>query len=157
MKIQHRTSGELHEATVELVKDEDWEVIEKSGEFQFSWKKEKKRIVQKIRLRIESEILGLVSFEDIPKEFRIHIHLIENSNSNKGREKKYDFVAGCLIARTCEIAFEKNYDGFVSLEPKTELVSLYKNKYGFREMGNYLYTELSNSERLIQKYLRDEK
>ncbi len=82
---------------------------------------------------------------------------IENSNSNKGRGKNYGFVAGCLIARTCEIAFEKNYDGFVSLEPKTELRSLYKNKYGFREMGNYLYTELSNSERLIQKYLRDGK
>lgn len=157
MKILHRKSGELHEATIELVQNEDWEIIEKSGKFLFNWKKEKKRIVQKIRRKIESEVLGLVSFEDIPKEFRIHIHLIENSNSNKGRHKEYDFVAGCLIARTCEIAFEKNYDGFVSLEPKTELVSLYKEKYGFRAMGNYLYTELSNSELLIQKYLRDEK
>lgn len=150
MKIKHRKSGELHEAVIELVEDEDWEVIEKSGDFKFNWKREKRRIVQKIRLKIESEILGLVSYEDIPSEFRIHLHLIENSNSNKGKEKDYDFMAGCLIARTCEIAFEKNYDGFVSLEPKTELVSLYKNKYGFKRMGKYLYTELSNSERLVQ-------
>lgn len=157
MKIQHRKSGELLEAVIELVQDEDWEIIDNSGQFIFNWKNEKRRIVQKIRLKIESEILGLIAIEEIPKEYRIHIHLIENNKSNKGREKKYDHVAGCLIAHTCELAFEKNYGGFVSLEPKTELISLYKKKYGFKEMGTYLYTELSNSEELIKKYLGNDR
>jgi len=81
------------------------------------------------------DILGLISVEDIPKEYRLHIHLVENSNANKGRDKAYDNIAGCLIAHTCEMAFEKNYDGFVSLKPKTEITKLYKDNYGFMEMG----------------------
>lgn len=94
-----------------------------------------------------------MAIEDIPKEYRIHIRLIENSNSNKGKGKEYDNIAGCLIAHICEIAFEKNYDGFVSLKPKSEIIGLYISKYGFKAMGNYLFTELNNSELLIEKYL----
>ncbi len=157
MKVLHKKTGDLHEAIIELVEDEDWEIIEKSNEFIFNWKKEKKKIVHKIRLKIEPKILGLVAIEDVPREYRIHIHLIENSESNKGRQKEYDYVAGCLIAHTCEIAFDKEYDGFVSLEPKTKLIPLYKGKYGFREMGRYLFTELSNSEELIKKYLGNDR
>jgi len=41
-------------------------------------------------------------------------------------------------------------------KPKSEIINLYKNKYGFREMGQLLYTELSNSELLIQKYLEND-
>ncbi len=156
MKVLHKKTNEFHEAVIELVKDEDWEIIEKSGEFVFNWRKEKDYIVHKIRLQIEDKILGLISVEAIPKEYRLHIHLIESSNLNKGRAKVYDNIAGCLIAHTCEIAFEKNYDGFVSLKPKSEIINLYKDKYGFAEMGQFLFTELENSERLIEKYLRDE-
>lgn len=97
--------------------------------------------------------LGLVSYDDISSELRIHIHLIENSRLNKGKNKKYDFLTGALIAHLCQIAFEKNYGGFVSLEPKTELAAHYKIQYGFDVMGRYMFTELANSERLIQKYL----
>ncbi|MFK7906025.1 MAG: hypothetical protein AB8B69_12910 [Chitinophagales bacterium] len=157
MKVLHRKTGDLHEAIIELVEDEDWELIEQSNQFIFNWKQEKTKIVHKLRLKIESEILGLIAIEDIPREYRIHIHLIENGNSNKGREKEYDYIAGCLIAHTCDIAFTKEYGGFVSLEPKTKLMSLYKEKYGFKEMGKYLYTELSNSEELIKKYLENDR
>ena len=82
MKVLHLESGILFVATIELVENEDWELIEKSG--------------------------------------------------------------------------EKNYGGFVSLEPKTELTAHYKIQYGFDVMGRYLFTELANSERLIQKYHLDE-
>jgi len=150
-------SGRLYEAVIELIKDEDWEIIDKSGQFLFNWRKEKSFLVHKIRLKLEEKILGLISLEDIPKEFRLHIRLIENSNSNKGKNKEYDYVAGCLIAHLCELAMEKNYDGFVSLKPKSELVGLYKSKYGFKEMGQLLFTELGNSEVLIKKYLEDER
>ncbi len=156
MKILHKKSSEFHEAVIELVKDEDWEIIEQSGSFVFNWSKEKDYLVHKIRLQLEDKILGLISVEDISKECRLHIHLVENSSSNKGRGKIYDNIAGCLIAHTCEMAFEKNYDGFVSLKPKTEIVKLYKDKYGFSEMGQFLFTELENSELLIKKYLSNE-
>ena len=53
------------------------------------------------------------------------------------------------------MAFEKNYDGFVSLFPKSELIEWYETGYGLNSMGRRLYTELENSDRLIQKYLTD--
>jgi len=31
MKVLHRKTNEQHEAVIELVKDEDWEIIDKSG------------------------------------------------------------------------------------------------------------------------------
>jgi len=155
MKILHRKSCELYEAVIELLEGKDWKIIDKNEQFVFNWENEKKYLVHKIRLELEEEILGLISMEDIPKEYRIHIRLIESSISNKGKNKKFDYVAGCLIARSCEIAFEKNYDGFVSLKPKSELVELYMRKYGFRQMGQLLYTELDNSEALIKKFLKN--
>ncbi len=33
MKILHKETNELHEAVIELVKDEDWEIIEKWDSF----------------------------------------------------------------------------------------------------------------------------
>ncbi len=156
MNVLHKKSGVFHEAIIELVEDEDWLLIDKFEQFSFDWNKEKEYLAYKISLILEEKILGLISVEEIPKELRLHIRLIESSKSNRGISKEYDYVAGCLIAHICEISFDKGVDGFVSLEPKTELIELYQNKYGFKGMGQFLYTELSNSERLIKKYLGDE-
>lgn len=153
MKIVHKKSGKLVEAVIELVEEEDWKIIAKDKRFGFKWIKEKKQIVHKIRLSVEKQILGLLSIEDIPKELRLHIRLIEVNSNDIGRQKEYENIAGCLIAFTCKQSFKKNYDGFVSLYSKTELKRLYIEKYGFEELGMNLYTELSNSEELIKKYL----
>ena len=153
MKIVHKKSGQLVEAVIELVEEEDWKIIAKDKRFGFKWIKEKKQIVHKIRLSVEKQILGLLSIEDIPKELRLHIRLIEVNSNDIGRQKEYENIAGCLIAFTCKQSFKKNYDGFVSLYSKTELKRLYTEKYGFEELGMNLYTELSNSEELIKKYL----
>lgn len=156
MKIRHRKSGELLEAVIELVEDEDWSKIKQQGNFGFKWAKEKNRIVHKIRLALEEEILGLISVEDVPRELRIHVRLIEVNRKDRGRDKRYEGIAGCLFAFTCKASFRKGYEGFVSLYPKTALVEYYKNQYGFRELGNQLYVELQSSEALIQKYLNGE-
>ena len=136
-----------------LVEDEDWKVIEKNDNFNFNWIKEKKHIVHKIRLKIEDEILGLISTEDIPKELRIHVRLIEVNCKDRGQEKRYDYIAGCLFGFTCRMAFRKGYEGYVSLYPKTELIKYYKEQYGFQQFGKNMFIELSKSEELVNKYL----
>jgi hypothetical protein len=153
MYLKERKSKSLAEAVIELVEGEDWKVLSNDNKFSFSWIKEKGFMVHKIRLAVEEKIIGLISLEDIPKEFRIHIRLIEVNASNRGKHKEYEGVAGCLIAFTCRLAFEKGYDGFVSLYPKTALIEHYKEHYGFKEFGKNLYSQLANSERLIEKYL----
>jgi len=153
MRILHAKTKQLYEATIEVVQKEKWKKLEKSTQFQFDWIKEKKHKVYQLRLTANNTPLGLVSIIDIPKEFRVHVNLIETSKPNTGKKKEYDFIAGCLIAYACKLSLSKGYDGFVSLEPKTVLEKLYKEKYGFKEMGLLLYTYAANSTALIKKYL----
>lgn len=156
MKLLNTKSNEYHNGVIELINEEDWEIIDNQGYFKFNWNKEKVYLVYKLKLLEEDKILGLISLEDISKEYRIHIQLLENSDSNKGKGKEYDYIAGCLIAYACELAFNNGYDGFVSLKPKTEIIGIYIKKYGFKIMGQYLFTDLINSEYLIKKYLENE-
>jgi hypothetical protein len=72
---------------------------------------------------------------------------------NKGRTKEIDYIAGCLLAFACELAFERGYFGFVSLQPKTQLIDLYQNRYGFPQYGRLLAVEQASAKQLIDKYL----
>ncbi len=153
MKLLHTQSKEEFEAEIVEVDKKSLKKIVKSNQFQFDWSKEV-NVFQIIGLNDESrEALGLISMVDITEELRIHINLIENSNDNKGKKKKVDRVAGCLIAFAIQIAFEKGYLGFTSLTPKTELINLYINKYGFSQYGRQLAIERKAAINLIQKYL----
>lgn len=140
-------------AEIVKVAPEDYILIEESGQFEFDWTKEKKHHVFKIVKNKEEEILGLLSVINYSKEWRIHINLLESSNANKGKDKKIDRIAGCLLAFAARLAFEKGYLGFVSLIPKTELIDLYIKKYGFSLFGNQLAIEKQASIDLIEKYL----
>jgi len=153
MRILHAKSGKYHEVKIVPIEKKEWRLIEESKRFEFDWNKEKQHTVYLLKLVVEEKLLGIVAVVDIPKEFRLHIQLIENSKSNIGKKKEYDFVAGCMLAFVCNLAVEKGYDGFVSLEPKTKLENLYREKYGFKNMGKLFYSSLENSLLLIKKYL----
>lgn len=155
MKVISNKLGELFEAVIELVEDRDWPAIHNDNSFSFNWNFEKEQIVYKIRLKLEEEILGLVSIEDIPREFRIHVRLIELNSKDVGKSERYDNIAGCLLAFVCQLAFQKDYEGYVSLQPKTDLIGHYIAKYGFHQLGKNLFIELNDSEKLIHKYLKN--
>ena len=93
---------------------------------------------------------------DYPEEYRIHIKLIEIGSLNVGQGKRIENIAGSLIAFACKIAFSRGYFGFVSLQPKTRLIKLYQDKYGFRQYGRLLAVEQTSSRTLISKYLDHE-
>jgi len=65
--------------------------------------------------------------------------------------KKVDRVAGCLLAFAIQLAFEKGYLGFTSLVPKTELIRLYVNKYGFSQFGRQLAIERQEAIKSLHK------
>lgn len=155
MRLLYKETQEEFEAEIQEVEDKDYKKIIKSKQFQFDWNKEKENHVFKIIKSNEEtpEILGLISLINIPEELRIHISLVENSNDNKGRSKKIDRIAGCLLAFAAQVSFEKGYLGFTSLAPKTELIDLYIKKYGFSQFGRQLAVERKEAINLIQKYL----
>ncbi len=157
MKILHKESGETYEAIISEMLPSDYTDVKKSKGFVFNWEAESENKVYKIILKEEeSQILGLLSLIDYPEEFRIHVNLVEVSRTNVGKVKKLENIAGCLIAFACTLAFKRGYGGFVSLLPKTKLIDLYQEKYGFRQYGRLLGVEFESSKNLIDKYIGNE-
>ena len=154
MPLRNKETGKALRSLIEKVIDSDYEWIESSKEYSFDWKVEKENEVYKIFLiGKEKEILGMMSIIDYPEEYRIHLNLIEIGSSNVGKTKTIENIAGCLIAFACQLAFMRGYFGFVSLQPKTRLIDLYQDKYGFRQYGRLLGVEQDSSRLLINKYL----
>jgi hypothetical protein len=157
MALEDASSGKTLDSTIEELVKADYRWIKKSTQFKFNWNKEAENEVYKIYLiDEEEEILGLMSLVDRPEEFRIHLSLIETAANQRGDIKTIRNIAGCLIAFGCQLAFERGYFGFLSLQPKTRLIDLYQDKYGFRQFGRLLAVEGKSSIALIKKYLSNE-
>ncbi|WP_104417688.1 GNAT family N-acetyltransferase [Neolewinella xylanilytica] len=158
MPLKNRQTGKLLPSTVKQLRAEDYQWLNSSLDFQFDWTSEKENEVYKICLVDETAtILGVMSLIDVPEEFRIHLNLIEVADTQRGKKKTIDNVAGCLLAFACRLAFSRGYLGFVSLQPKTKLIRYYQSAYGFRQYGRLLGIEQDGAIKLIQKYLEDEK
>ena len=156
MKLLYTSTQKAFKAEIVAVEEKDFQRIKKSRQLEFDWEEERDKDVFKIVPKSEEgnpEILGLISLTNIREELRIHINLVESSNENKGKHKKVDRIAGCLIAFAVKLAFEQGYMGFTSLIPKIELIELYIEKYGFSQYGRQLAIERKAAMALIQKYL----
>lgn len=156
MKLLNIRTQEEFDGIINVFEEKEFENIKKSDQFLFDWQMEKESDVFKIIFFDKNEkekILGLISISNIPEEYRIHINLVEVAKDNRGKDKKIDRIAGCLLAFATKIAFEKGYLGFTSLIPKTELIEHYITKYGFSQYGKQLAIERQAAINLIQKYL----
>lgn len=153
MKLFDKTTKQNLPARIEKVSLKDYKQVKEDNEFRFNWSKEKDFEVYKITLKNDDLILGMMSLEEIPKEYRIHLNLLEVRKEHQENLKKNDFIAGCLIAYAASEATKRGYFGFVSLKSKTELIDWYQNKYGFTQYGLYLGIEGEQSWALIRKYL----
>ena len=73
------------------------------------------------------------------------------------KNKRYDYVAGCLIAFACRESFklEGNYKGFLTFVSKTNLIEWYAKKYGaVLALGQRMFIDWENGKKLIEKYLK---
>src|SRR5690349_8840115 len=60
--------------------------------------------IYKLQIENEEDILGVMALIDHPAEKRIEIKLLACSIENMGKNKKYDKIAGCLIAYACNLS-----------------------------------------------------
>lgn len=147
-----RMSKEIEIIPVEQV---DYNFITKS-KFWFNWKEEKTFKVYKLCLKKSDCILGLISLEVFPEESRIEIRLLAVSKENRGMGKKYDCIAGNLIAFAGIEAIKMFGEmACISLIPKTELIRHYMDEYGFMIAMKSLYLEGTKLLELIKKYDHD--
>ncbi len=119
----------------------------------FDWRKEKNYEIYKLIIKDGNDVLGLVSIERIPAEWRIHIRLITVSVENKGKDKKFDRVTGNLITHISKIAVEEYGElACVSLKPKEAIARHYIDKYNMNITGMTLSVELDEIMKLIKTY-----
>lgn len=126
MYITERKSHQRKAVSVSRLGDEDFKGLTVKR-YSFNWKKLKGvSDLFKLTLLDNKEIRGLMAVDHYPDEKRLEIKLLAVSAENKGPEKQYERIAGCLIAYACREAV-KNYSSYpcVSLIPKTELKQHY--------------------------------
>lgn len=146
-------TGQSLKVVIEPVEKSDFKNLTKTNYF-FDWKLERSHEIYKLRL--EGEILGLVSFERIPNEWRIHIRLLTVSVENKGRDKKYEHIIGNLLTFVSKLAI-KDYAELscVSLVPKSKIAQHYIEKYNMRITGMTLSLEITEILSLLTNYDHD--
>ena len=152
MNVIETSSGNSHIVEINPVEDGDYKTLSKSRFF-FDWKKEKAYEIYKLQLSGTSEILGIISLEKIPEEWRVHIRLLTVSKDNRGKEKQYDGIAGNLIAYAARIAV-KEYAEYacVALRPKSQIAQHYIDKYNMKLTGMTLSIEVPEILDLINQY-----
>jgi len=155
MTIKETSTGVVFE--VEIVPVEEAEFVDLNEKrYFFDWKAEQKYEVFKLRKVVSTDILGLISLESIPNEWRVHIRLLTVSIENKGKDKKYEGIAGNLIAHAAVIAVRDYAElACVSLRPKNHIAQHYINKYNMRKTGVTLSIEVPEILDLIKNYNHD--
>lgn len=155
MIIIDTETGQSHQVKIETVESGDFKKITKRRYF-FDWKEESDQELYKLRIVGTSDILGLVSCERIPEEWRIHIRLLTVSLENKGSDKKYENIAGDLITFISKIAVREYAElACVSLKPKGIIAQHYIDKYDMNITGMTLSVEITEILNLINTYDHD--
>jgi hypothetical protein len=154
MVITEVTTGRKLTVVIEPLGDQDFRLITKKRH-SFDWKKERDASdLFKLTIQGEADILGLLAMVDFPQEFRMQIRLLSVSKENIGKIKKYEGIAGCLIAFAGRMAIKKYFEqACISLIPKTELRNHYKIKYGMLDGGPQLFLEGIRLQTIIKRYL----
>jgi hypothetical protein len=152
MYITETSSGSKHRIEIIAVEDADYKYLNKTR-YLFDWKTEKEYEVYKLRIVGSNDILGLISLERIPMEWRVHIRLLTVSIDNKGETKQFDNIAGNLITHAAKIAV-MDYAEYacVSLRPKSLIAGHYITKYNMKPTGMTLSIEMPEILDLIKLY-----
>ncbi|HLF65619.1 MAG TPA: hypothetical protein VI603_17785 [Saprospiraceae bacterium] len=155
MHVVEVATGKNHPIEVLPVENTDYKSLSKERYF-FNWKEERKEEVYKVVLKGQNDILGLVSIERIPSEWRVHIRLLTVSKENVGNGKVFENVAGNLIAYVAKIAVtDFGALACVSLRPKSSIAQHYIDKYNMNVTGMTLSLEVPEIVNLINKYDHD--
>ena len=152
MYVIQSSSGSKHQIEIIPVEEGDYKSLNKSRYF-FEWITEKEYEVYKLRIAGTKDILGLISLERIPQEWRVHIRLLTVSIENKGAGKQYERIAGNMIAYAAKIAVREYAEyACVSLKPKSQIAQHYIDRYQMRVTGKTLSIEVPEILDLIKSY-----
>ncbi|HMU13437.1 MAG TPA: hypothetical protein PKE53_05495 [Flavobacteriales bacterium] len=154
--IEVATTGDQIRTNVMIVAKSEKRLIRKK-DWVFNWHAELGNAQREVyRVSIEDNphiIQGLISIGDMGDHIRMH--LIESASHNRGRGKLFVGVPGNLVAKACQISFDKGYEGYVNFIAKTVLIEHYKVMLGAHVWaGNTMYLDTSASRNLVDRYMK---
>jgi len=136
--------------------------LKKDG-WNFTWKdlyKNKDAVFYKLVLEATPDVVEGVIMISIQNEEMVYLNNVELAPHNIGTDKRYDYVAGCLIAYGCLYSHRNgvgHYKGFVCFDSKTALINHYRTKYGAEQlMGQRMFIAPITGIELIKKYLNED-
>lgn len=152
MTIVELRNGKNHPIEILPIKVQDFKNLNSERYF-FSWEEENESEIYKLCIKEQNDILGLISLQRIPTEWRVHINLLTVSSENKGQNKIYDKIAANLLSFAAKISVnEYGALGCISLKPKSILLHHYISKYNMKITGQTLSLELPEILNLINTY-----
>jgi hypothetical protein len=155
MNVVELLTGKVYPIEILPVENTDYKSLSKARYF-FDWKEEREQEVYKLVMKGQKDILGLVSIERIPAEWRIHIRLLTVSKENAGSGKVFENIAGNLISYVAKIAVaDFGALACVSLRPKSSIAKHYIDKYNMNVTGTTLSLEVPEIINLINQYDHD--
>ena len=155
MTVIKVSTGEIYPIEILPVETADYKSLIKSRYF-FNWKSESKEELYKLVIKEKNDILGLISIERIPSEWRIHIRLLTVSIENKGKTKLFEKITGNLITYVAKIAVAEFGElACISLRPKSSIAQHYIDKYNMNITGMTLSIEVPEIINLINQYDHD--
>ena len=133
--------------------------LKKDG-WQFTWRRLAKTegaMFYKITLEETPNLLEGIIMLTMMYDETLYMNNIEVAPHNYGTSGQYENVAGCLLAFACRMSQAKgngHYKGFLTFDSKTQLISLYENKYGAtRALGQKMFFTPEAGDLLIERYL----
>lgn len=149
MKVVEVLTGITYPVEVEKA---DYTLLKKDRYF-FDWAEETGYDVYKLTIKGNNDILGLISLERIPEEWRVHIRLLTVSKENMGTTKKFDRITGNLLVHASKLALQEFGElACISLRPKTQIARHYVEKYKMNIIGMTLSLEVPEILDLINEY-----
>jgi hypothetical protein len=109
------------------------------------------------------EILGLLALRERPDPGLLCVEIvsIETRTDQRGKQRRHDRIAGCLLGFAARVSIKRGYDGYLMLDSKTATASIYEKTYGFIKIGNVnpliprMISIPANSQKLIHEYLQE--
>ncbi|WP_128546826.1 hypothetical protein [Larkinella soli] len=155
--VQDTVSGESFETEVHLITRTDLKMVTRKNGWKFNWRKEfgdGRKTVCKLTLFNDPELIqGLLSISIEPDH--VYMHLLENAPFNVGSKKRFNGVAGNLVAHACRVSFQEGFDGFVAFTSKTQLIDHYRIVLGAVLLnGQRMIIPENAARQLVRKYFK---
>lgn len=155
--IENTITGEVFDTIITKLELDNIKQVKKK-DWVFNWADEirdaTKSVYKLTTVNNEAVIQGLLSVE--AKEDHVFMHLIENANFNKGRNKMYFGIPGNLVAFACKLSFTLGYEGYIVFDAKTALIKHYEETLGARHFrGLRMFIETKAATKLVERYFKD--